>query len=99
MTTLIDVFRLLEGQRGEFVIHDDGYRVRRFTYEQVTRAARGFARRLEGAGLATGDKMLLWGENSAEWLACYWGAVIAGVGIVAKLRLARRRDRPRQTRL
>ena len=82
MTTLIDVFRSLEGHRGEFVIHDDGYRVRRFTYEQVTRAARGFARRLEGAGLAAGDKMLLWGENSAEWLACYWGAVIAGVIVV-----------------
>ena len=82
MTTLIDVFRSLEGRRGEFVIHDDGYRVRRFTYEQVTRAARGFARRLEGAGLAAGDKMLLWGENSAEWLACYWGAVIAGVIVV-----------------
>ena len=82
MTTLIDVFRSLEGRRGEFVIHDDGYRVRRFTYEQVTRAARGFARRLERAGVTAGDKLLLWGENSAEWLACYWGAVIAGVIVV-----------------
>jgi long-chain acyl-CoA synthetase len=82
MTTLIDVFRSLEGRRGEFVIHDDGYRVRRFTYEQVTRAARGFAGRLERFGLAPGDKMLLWGENCAEWLAAYWGAVIAGVIVV-----------------
>ena len=82
MTTLIDVFRSLETRRGEFVIHDDGYRVRRFTYAQVTRAARGFAGRLERAGLAAGDKMLLWGENSAEWLACYSGAVIAGVIVV-----------------
>jgi long-chain acyl-CoA synthetase len=82
MTTLIDVFRSLEVRRGEFVIHDDGYRVRRFTYAQVTRAARGFAGRLDRAGLVPGDKMLLWGENSAEWLACYWGAVIAGVIVV-----------------
>jgi long-chain acyl-CoA synthetase len=82
MTTLIDVFRSLEARRGEFVIHDDGYRVRRFTYAQVTRAARGFAGRLDRTGLVPGDKMLLWGENSAEWLACYWGAVIAGVIVV-----------------
>jgi long-chain acyl-CoA synthetase len=82
MTTLIDVFRTLEGRRGEFVIHDDGYRVRRFSYEQVTRAARGFAARLAQAGLVPGDKVLLWGENSAEWLACYWGAVIGGFIVV-----------------
>jgi long-chain acyl-CoA synthetase len=82
MTTLIDVFRSLEARRGEFVIHDDGYRVRRFTYDQVTRAARGFAGRLERAGLVPGDKMLLWGENCAEWLAAYWGAVIAGIIVV-----------------
>ncbi|MCC7242534.1 MAG: AMP-binding protein [Acidobacteria bacterium] len=82
MTTLVDVFRLLERQRGEFVIHDDGYRVRRFSYPQVTRAARGFAARLAAAGVGRGDKVLVWGENSAEWLACYWGAVISGVIVV-----------------
>ncbi|MCC7124500.1 MAG: AMP-binding protein [Acidobacteria bacterium] len=82
MRTLVDVFRSLEKQRGEFVIHDDGYRVRRFTYAQVTRAARAFAGYLERSGLRPGDHMLLWGENAAEWLVCYWGAVIAGVIVV-----------------
>ncbi len=82
LTTLIDVFRSLEGRRGEFVIHDDGYRVRRFSYAQVTAAARGFAARLAAAGVQRGDTVLLWGENCAEWLACYWGAVIAGVVVV-----------------
>ncbi len=82
MQTLVDVFRSLASKRGEFVIHDDGYRVRRFTYAEVTRAARGFAARLAAHGLTPGDKILLWGENSAEWLACYWGAVIAGIVVV-----------------
>jgi long-chain acyl-CoA synthetase len=82
LTTLIDVFRSLEGRRGEFVIHDDGYRVRRFSYAQATAAARGFAARLAAAGVQRGDTVLLWGENCAEWLACYWGAVIAGVVVV-----------------
>ncbi|MDH4063691.1 MAG: acyl--CoA ligase, partial [Acidobacteriota bacterium] len=82
MTTLVDVFRSLERQRGEFVIHDDGYRVRRFSYGQVTRAARGLAARLLASGVGRGDKVLLWGENSAEWLACYWGALISGIIVV-----------------
>ncbi|MCC7035380.1 MAG: AMP-binding protein [Acidobacteria bacterium] len=82
MQTLVDVFRSLESQRGEFVIHDDGYRVRRFTYPQVTRAARGFAARLAAAGVSRGDRILLWGENCAEWLACFWGATISGVIVV-----------------
>jgi len=80
--TLVDVFQSLERQRGEFVVHDDGYRVRRFSYAQVTRAARGFAARLAAAGVSPGDRVLLWGENCAEWLACYWGATISGVVVV-----------------
>ena len=43
MTTLIDVFRSLEQRRGEFLVYDDGYRVRRHSYAEVARAARGFA--------------------------------------------------------
>jgi long-chain acyl-CoA synthetase len=82
MTTLVDVFRLLEAKRGEFVVYDDGYRVRRHTYAEVTRAARGFAGRLAAQGIRQGDTMLLWGENCGEWLAAYWGSVIAGVIVV-----------------
>jgi long-chain acyl-CoA synthetase len=78
VTTLIDVFRLLETKRGELVVHDDGYRVRRYSYADVTRAARAMAARFAAAGLGPGDKVLLWGENSAEWLATFWGALIGG---------------------
>jgi len=41
--TLIDFFRDLVTIRGEFLVYDDGYRVRGHTYEEVGRAARGFA--------------------------------------------------------
>jgi long-chain acyl-CoA synthetase len=82
VTTLVDVFRQLEKQRGEFVVHDDGYRVRRFTYVDVTRAARGMAARFGSAGLVRGDTVLIWGDNSAEWLATFWGALIAGLVVV-----------------
>lgn len=78
MKTLVDVFRLLETRRGEFLVYDDGYRVRRHTYAEVTRAARGFAARLIAHGVRKGDKVVLWGENRPEWIACYWGIQLAG---------------------
>ncbi len=69
---------MLEKRRGEFLIYDDGYRVRRHSYADVTRAARGFAARLAAHGVAKGDKILLWGENCPEWIACYWGIQLLG---------------------
>ena len=69
MTTLIDVFRTLEKRRGEFLVYDDGYRVRRHSYADVTRAARGFAARLTAAGVSKADKVILWAENRPEWVA------------------------------
>jgi long-chain acyl-CoA synthetase len=76
--TLIDVFRTLEQRRGEFLVYDDGYRVHRHSYAAVTRAARGFAAKLISHGVAKGDKVVLWGENRPEWIACYWGIQLAG---------------------
>jgi long-chain acyl-CoA synthetase len=76
--TLVDVFRTLETRRGEFLVYDDGYRVRRHSYADVTRAARGFAARLLAHGIRKGGKVMLWGENRPEWIACYWGIQLAG---------------------
>ena len=78
MKTLVDVFRTLETRRGEFLVYDDGYRVRRHSYADVTRAARGFAARLLAHDVRKGDTILLWGENRPEWIACYWGIQLAG---------------------
>ena len=82
MNTLIDVFRTLETRHGEFLVYDDGFRVRRHSYEEVTRAARGFAARLSAAGMTKGDKVALWGENRPEWIVAYWGAIISGLIVV-----------------
>jgi len=76
--TLVDVFRTLEKRHGEFLVYDDGYRVRRHTYADVTRAARGFSARLIASGIRKGDKVILWGENRPEWIACYWGIQLTG---------------------
>lgn len=80
--TLVDFFRDLETRSGDFLVYDDGYRVHRHRYPEVTRAARRFAARLGAAGIAQGDKVILWGENRPEWIVAYWGCLISGVIVV-----------------
>ncbi len=80
--TLIDVFDDLARARGEFLVHDDGFRSRRYSYAQVGRAARGFAARLNDVGLAKGDKVVFWCENRPEWIVAFWGCLLAGIVVV-----------------
>jgi len=80
--TLIDFFHDLARARGDFLVYDDGFRSRSYTYEQVGRAARGFAARLQTLGLHKGDKVVFWSENRPEWLVAFWGCVIVGVIVV-----------------
>ena len=80
--TLIDYFRDIATLRGDFLVYDDGYRRRTHTYDRVAHAARGFAARLTTAGLSKGDNVVFWGENRPEWIACYWGCLLAGIVVV-----------------
>ena len=64
--TLIDFFDDLARARGEFLVYDDGFRTRRYTYEEVGRAARAFAARLRGLGFTKGDTVVFWSENRPE---------------------------------
>ena len=47
-----------------------GYRTESFTYGDVLKMALGFAGQLEARGTAKGDRVMVWGENCAEWLQC-----------------------------
>ena len=80
--TLVDFFDDLASIDGTFLIQDDGSRVRRMTYRDVAEAARRFAKDLATAGIHANDKVVIWAENSIEWVVAFWGAVIAGVVIV-----------------
>ena len=59
-----------------------GYRTESFTYAEIVTMACGFARRLEALGIVKGDRILLWGENCAEWVASFFGCALAGVIVV-----------------
>jgi long-chain acyl-CoA synthetase len=76
--TLLDFFHDLSTARGEFLLYDDGYRRRGYSYVQVGAAAEGFAGRLHEAGLRKGDTVLFWGENRPEWVATFWGCLLSG---------------------
>ena len=80
--TLLDYFH--ERLRGdtEFLVHDDGYRVRRHSYDAVRRAAGAFAERLAGAGVGTDAPVLFWSENRPEWIAAFWGCLLRGAVVV-----------------
>lgn len=66
--TLIDYFNDLAKAKGEFLVYDDGFRARSYSYTEVGRAARGFAARLADAGIRKGDKVVFWSENRPEWI-------------------------------
>lgn len=55
-----------------------GYRMIRWTYAELFRAAAQFAGELEARGIAKGDRVLLWGENSGEWVAAFLGCIFRG---------------------
>jgi long-chain acyl-CoA synthetase len=59
-----------------------GYRMESFTYGQVMSMAHAFARELGSRGIAKGDRMMLWGENCAEWVAVFFGCALTGVVVV-----------------
>lgn len=80
--TLAGFFEDLASKTGDFLVYDDGFRTRRYRYQDVGDAARGFAARLHAAGLVKGDAVLFWAENRPEWIAAFWGCVLAGVIVV-----------------
>ena len=59
-----------------------GYRTESFTYGEVLELAFGFARTLAARGISKGDRVMLWGENCAEWVAFFFGCSLSGVIVV-----------------
>ena len=63
-------------------VHRRGYRTQRWTYGDVLATAYRFARELEARGIGKDDKVLIWGENCAEWIAVFFGCVLRGAIVV-----------------
>jgi len=59
-----------------------GYRTEWFTYGQVMEMVLRFCGELEARGIGRGERVMLWGENCAEWVAAFFGCAMCGVIVV-----------------
>ena len=62
--------------------HRFGLRTVAWSYEQIAKTAYQMSRELEARGIAKQDRVLLWAENTPEWVAIFFGCVLRGVIVV-----------------
>jgi long-chain acyl-CoA synthetase len=80
LLSLFDDFR--RHTRDVAVIQRRGYRHESWTYAKLAKIAFRFAHDLKERGVRTGDRVLLWGPNSSEWMAAFWGCLLRGAIVV-----------------
>ncbi len=76
LATLLDDFRRFDRQIA--IVRTQGVRRRIATYGELARQAGRFAALLEARGIGPGDRVVLWAENSAEWIAAFYGILLRG---------------------
>lgn len=64
------------------IVQQRGYRRETWTYQKLTRSAVFCALHLKENGVDSNDRVLLWGPNSAEYLASFWGCLLRGAVVV-----------------
>ncbi|MGI8961828.1 MAG: AMP-binding protein [Bryobacteraceae bacterium] len=77
LASLVDDFARHEKQTA--VVSRQGVRERRTTYGELATVARRFAAELTNHQIEKGDRVVIWGENNAEWVAAFFGCVLRGV--------------------
>ena len=77
LATVVDDFRRFDRQVA--VVRFQGNRRHATTYGEIARLAGRFAALLALRGIGQGDRVLLWAENSAEWIAAFHGCMLRGV--------------------
>ncbi len=81
--SLIDYLDIFRHRGSECAyVHRRGYRTERWSYRQIAETAFQFARELEALQIGTGDHVVLWGENCAEWVIAFFGCLLRGVIVV-----------------
>ncbi len=77
LATLVEDFRRYGHEMA--VVRTRGNRRLAATYGEIARFAGRFAALLAMHDVAPGDRVLIWGENSAEWIAAFHGCILRGV--------------------
>ena len=64
--------------RDTAIVQRSGYRTARSSYRDISILAAQCAREFERLEIAPGDRVVLWGQNSAEWVAAFFGCILRG---------------------
>src|SRR3954453_14293071 len=80
LATLVEDFRRYN--REIAVVRFHGNRRRVSTYGDIPHLAGRFAPLLDQKNIGRGDRVVLWAENSAEWIAAFHGCILRGVLVV-----------------
>jgi len=86
MPTRQTVLSYLEdyARRGSSIVFAQprGLRTIRCSYKRLLSEARRFARELEARNIRQGERVLLCGDNSLEWVTTFWGCCLRGAVVV-----------------
>ena len=77
LASLVEDFRAHATETA--VVSHRGVRRYATTYGDLAQLAGRFAAELERRSILPGDRVILWGENSAEWIGAFFGCLLRGV--------------------
>src|ERR1700733_10685632 len=80
LATLVEDFRR-HGNATAIVTYRGNRRIRN-SYGEIASLAERFAHELKRREITAGERVLLWGQNSAEWIGAFFGCVLRGVLVV-----------------
>ncbi len=82
-SSVADYLKEFLRQAGECAcVQKKGYRLERWSYGRILSGAVAFAQKLEASQIVKGDRVMLWGENCAQWVAAFFGCALRGVVVV-----------------
>jgi long-chain acyl-CoA synthetase len=77
LASLVEDFRHHAAETA--VVTHRGNRRYRTTYGELAQLAGRFAAELDLRGIPAGERVVLWGANSAEWISAFFGCLLRGV--------------------
>jgi long-chain acyl-CoA synthetase len=77
LASLVEEFRRHSAETA--IVAHRGNRRYATSYGDLAGLAGRFAAELERRGVKPGDRVVLWGENSAEWIGVFFGCLLRGV--------------------
>jgi long-chain acyl-CoA synthetase len=80
LATLLDDFRRHASERA--VVSHIGNRSLPTTYGELATWSARFGAEFVRRGIQPGERVLLWGQNSAAWIAAFYGCVLRGILVV-----------------